>query len=113
MRIAALCLGAILLQSPPLIAQETATQWQTELTKLDTQIQELSLKIDSFRHKALDAEADAQRVMMSDFAKYSALIKEAEQYEEQTRTSESQLKLLLDQRKALIKTHATPQTSSK
>lgn len=113
MRIAALCLGAMLIHSSPVLAQAPVSEWQVELTKLDNQIQDLSLKIDSSRHKALDAEANAQRVMMSDFAKYSDLIKQAEQYDEQTRSSESQLKLLLDQRKAFIRAHTNSPTPSR
>lgn len=110
MRLAVLCLGILLLQGSYSYAQPASPQWQVELDNLDKQIQDLSLKIDSYRHKSLDAEAEAQRVMLSDFAKYSAKIKEAEGYEEKTRTGETQLKLLLDQRRAYIEAHSASPT---
>lgn len=105
MKIAAVCLALIL--GTTLHADQPPAAIQQELVKLDKQIQDLSLKIDDYRHKSLNFEAEAQRVMMSDFAKYTDRIKEAEQYEELTRNSESQLKLLLQQRRTLIESSKT------
>lgn len=98
--------------SAPLLSGEPS--WKEQLVQLDKQIQTLSLQIDSYRHKALDAESEAQNQMTSNFPLYIEEIKESENYEELSRNAEKQMKILMEQRENLIKAHAKeiPATSN-
>jgi len=101
-----------LITASPLLADTSPGQipqaMQSELDTLNQQIHDLNLQIDTFRRKALEAEAEAQQSMMSDYTHYLEKIKESEQYEAKAREASNQLKLLLQQRQAFLQSQTLP-----
>lgn len=117
MRIHLTIITGVLLATSPLMGEEAnippSASMQTQLQAIDQQIQELEVKIDGFRHKALEAEADAQQSMKSDYSQYLGKIKESEKYEVQSREASRQLKLLMQQRQAMLQEQTPPSQKSK
>lgn len=87
---------------------EAPTVLDDQLKQLNKEIETLSMQIDSYRHKGLDAEIESQKFMQSDWAMYEYKIKEAERYERLAREGEKRLQILMQKRDELVQHRSPP-----